>query len=387
MKKLQYVIIFIAFLTGTLGLKAQVTVNADGDLSLPSEKDIRLGDSPNGDWVIEHWDDGLHFGKNWGSTNYGPYKLFIRDDNGYLGIGMRPDGLFQFCRSSSSNYRGILMGNYGNEIQGRYGLYEDRPSAWNGDLLLNKNAGNVGIGTTSPSYKLHVVGDIYTTGSYQGSDIRLKENITELENCFDKLIQLNGINYEISREEVLLDSTGGIPEITVKFTRKQNGFSAQQVQQVFPYLVSEDKEGFLAVDYISFIPMLVEALKEQNIRIELLEEELEKYQTKDIQFKSISVDNSENLNVNSEIQPFLGNNIPNPFDQATEIEFYLPNEISNADFYIYDLQGKQIDKIHIVEREYGIIVIQGSQLMPGMYYYSLIADSQIIGTKQMILTD
>jgi hypothetical protein len=43
--------------------------------------------------------------------------------------------------------------------------------------------------------------------------------------------------------------------------------------------------------------------------------------------------------------------------------------------------------MNLVEREHGNIVIHGSELMPGMYYYSLIADGKIIGTEKMVLTD
>ena len=56
-------------------------------------------------------------------------------------------------------------------------------------------------------------------------------------------------------------------------------------------------------------------------------------------------------------------------------------------FYVYDLQGKQIKSINVTERELGTIVIKGSELQPGIYYYSLIADGNIVGTEKMILTD
>lgn len=51
---------------------------------------IAIGSSPDvdyGAWFIEHWDGGLNFAKPWGSTNWGNYKLFLKDDNGFVGIG------------------------------------------------------------------------------------------------------------------------------------------------------------------------------------------------------------------------------------------------------------------------------------------------------------
>lgn len=45
------------------------------------------------------------------------------------------------------------------------------------------------------------------------------------------------------------------------------GFSAQKIQKVFPELVSTDKNDYLNVDYIGLIPVVVEALKEQQVQI------------------------------------------------------------------------------------------------------------------------
>jgi len=56
------------------------------------------------------------------------------------------------------------------------------------------NGGNVGIGTTSPSYKLHVDGDMAYNGNiYDVSDIRLKENITPLKDAIEKVSAIRGI--------------------------------------------------------------------------------------------------------------------------------------------------------------------------------------------------
>ena len=50
-------------------------------------------------------------------------------------------------------------------------------------------------------------------------------------------------------------------------SKTRYGFSAQEVKEVFPDLVTEDDNGYLSVDYIGLIPVLVEALKEQQTEI------------------------------------------------------------------------------------------------------------------------
>ena len=51
----------------------------------------------------------------------------------------------------------------------------------------------------------------------------------------------------------------------------QFGFIAQDVELVYPEIVSTDANGYKMVDYPKLIPILVEAIKEQQTMIELLE--------------------------------------------------------------------------------------------------------------------
>ena len=84
--------------------------------------------------------------------------------------------------------------------------------------------------------------------------------------------------------------------------------------------------------------------------------------------------------------PVLDQNTPNPFNIATTIGFYLPNSITAASIYVYDMTGNQLKSISIPERGKGNLKIQGSEFSAGMYLYALIADGKVIDTKRMILT-
>lgn len=59
------------------------------------------------------------------------------------------------------------------------------------------------------------------------------------------------------------------------------GFITQEVQEVFPELVYPDSEGYLAVDYISLIPLLVEAIKQQNNEMEAMKTQIEALESSD----------------------------------------------------------------------------------------------------------
>jgi hypothetical protein len=86
--------------------------------------------------------------------------------------------------------------------------------------------------------------------------------------------------------------------------------------------------------------------------------------------------------------PILYQNNPNPFNTQTSLEYYLPNTIKEAYCIIYDLQGKQLKKYVLLERNIkGKIQVSAYELKSGMYIYSLIGDRQEIDSKKMVILD
>ena len=64
----------------------------------------------------------------------------------------------------------------------------------------------------------------------------------------------------------------------------------------------------------------------------------------------------------------------------------LPEVTSQASLIIYNLEGKQLKNIQVNERGTATVKISGSELNPGMYLYTLIADGKVVDTKRLILT-
>ena len=92
--------------------------------------------------------------------------------------------------------------------------------------------GNVGIGTSSPSEKLYVTGNVKATGAMKAeafiydSDKRLKKDITQLEDVDANLTALTGVNFTWKESG-----------------RKDIGFIAQDVEKVLPELVHTGDSG------------------------------------------------------------------------------------------------------------------------------------------------
>ncbi|MBQ4820605.1 tail fiber domain-containing protein [Aquimarina sp. MMG016] len=138
-------------------------------------------------------------------------------------------------------------------------------------MLKNGNtafSGNVGIGTTTPetTYALNVNGDLNYTGNLTNiSDRRYKKNIQPLNNSLEKIVQTEGVQYEMRKDE--------FAEINFA-DGTQYGVIAQEIEKIFPNLVTTNKEGFKSVNYTGLIPVLVEAIKEQQKLIEKQETEI-----------------------------------------------------------------------------------------------------------------
>jgi hypothetical protein len=114
----------------------------------------------------------------------------------------------------------------------------------NSERLRVDSSGNVGIGTTSPGYKLHVSGDIYATGNVTAySDVRKKKNLEIIERPIEKIEKLNGYTYEID-------------------DKRYTGLVAQEVLKVLPEAVVGSEEKGYGLAYGNMAGLFVEAMKE-----------------------------------------------------------------------------------------------------------------------------
>ena len=127
--------------------------------------------------------------------------------------------------------------------------------------MITDDGTNIGIGT-SPSYKLHVAGDIAYTGNlWDVSDIRLKKAVTPLGSTLEKIKNLDGVTFNWNSEQ--------FPEMNFS-NERQIGLIAQQVEKEYPELVSTGENGMKSVAYDKMVVVLLEAVKEQQAEIEQL---------------------------------------------------------------------------------------------------------------------
>ena len=275
-----------------------------------------------------------------------------------------------------------MTGAYGNALQ--FWAYNDYSCGSGGisnnPMLILNDDGNVGIGR-APSYKLDVNGTIRVNATIYPSDERLKSNIKPLFEEKDRLYLLQGKSYKKTLPPTGFEELSSEKKKNEEFP--EYGFLAQELKEVFPDLVFQDSAGYYSVNYVGLIPIIVEALKAQRLEIEKQHEQI-KQLVKLMDIKSINEDVFRESGIES--IPLLLQNTPNPFNEVTEIGYFIPETVKKADIYIYDINGFQQRNISIFERGKGVTTLQASALRAGIYFYTLICDGKPVDTKQMILT-
>jgi len=136
------------------------------------------------------------------------------------------------------------------------------------------------------------------------------------------------------------------------------------------------------------IPVLVEAVKEQQKIIENLSAQVESIENDccNNNLKSGAIDNSNGLNL-EENKAKLYQNTPNPFSTQTTIRFNIPKTVQSAQLHICNMTGTLLKTITINQRGTGQEIISANEFNAGMFLYSLVTDGKIIDTKQMLLTN
>ena len=163
--------------------------------------------------------------------------------------------------SIASDYSSLVIGYFnlnGSTVTGSATQANSANTAFvigNGTFSNRSDAFKVmANGDTTVSNDLTVGGDIVVS-----SDSRLKANIVSLGSTLAKLLLIYGKRYKMKKNG-----------------KQKIGVLAQDIQKVFPELVTKDDKDMLAVNYQGLVPVLINALKEQDDKISRLEKLVEK---------------------------------------------------------------------------------------------------------------
>ena len=411
MKKLFLInILSICAMTVSAQLKVQnsdnVSVGAPSGTLLSKFTVGCLGDASTTAYISSSLKSyALKVTNNAGCGNHGVYAK-ATGITGHHAIGIQGEGQYN-CSSCIGAGIGV-RGMAGTPV-----VYVTRAYGVSGIIDANSTAG-AGIyggygtaGTTNPeaifqgNYAGYFAGNVYIAGTVsatniKASDSRLKKNVLDLDyqRTLDRVMLLRPVEYNIQQVtfdadsvnengDIVTYSVNRYNETTDVFQHKHYGLIAQEVQRIYPDLVYEGSDGYLGIDYVSLIPMMLKVMQQQLVKLEQQQVEIERLQRNESAQHNAPARPQEIINEGVAV---LFQNTPNPFTENTEIAFYLPPSVTNAMLCVYDMNGKQLSQNVITQRGSSVFVVNGNQYGAGMYLYSLIADNQLVATKRMILT-
>jgi len=292
---------------------------------------------------------------------------------------------------------GYGVGGYCNSGSGVYGY----------------SANYVGVyGATgnSSSYAGFFAGNVFSTGSYLGSDQKLKQNIQDFTSAMDIINQLHPKKYDYRQDGTY--RLMNLPKGT------HFGLIAQDVEKILPNLVKESRFesgystpagkinangkmdaqagatksetiDFKAVNYMELIPIMIKGMQELKSTVDAQQQKIQQLENTIANLKSgnaASSVTSSDLSVNPKMtSAFLKQNAPNPFRQNTVIQYSVPSSSHNAQLVIFDMNGHQL-RSYTLNPGANQITIDGGTLSSGQYIYSLIVDGKKIDSKNMMLT-
>ena len=240
------------------------------------------------------------------------------------------------------------------------------------------------------------------------SDARLKENVQSLQNPLDLLSHVSGVTYnyklseinkyrepnkskfteEQSIQENASDLQTSMDAASIEkanrdkqlqnvidrkeseeASRKRIGFLAQDVEKVLPELVKTDEDGVKSIDYIGFIPLLVESINEMRLTIQEQQNEIEMLQS------LLSVETKSTLRSTSTVNPDMVEGAKLYNRAGASVSYTLPSTFSNAYLQVFDISGRVVKKITLTIAN-DIVDINPSEIGYGTFVYALYVDGQ-----------
>lgn len=282
----------IAFCAFSMNISAQLEVQTSGDVKI--SQNLSVGTNVSSDTrlrIYGAYGSGIQYGINtqliFGTIGWNAWKYAIKGYSKSLDgncVGVLGEALPAATNRSVSLYG--IYGIAGNGNLGKnYGVFgELQAGNQNGAGIYGTNDGTQE--PLSSRYAGYFRGLTYVNGDFSSltsnltSDARLKRNITDIRSdAVFKIKDLHPVQYQWQQVEdvVTVDTiTIKTPHFSkdVDLEKKHYGLLAQDVQKLFPELVTEGGDGYLSINYVELIPLLIQAVQDLSTEVEELKAQI-----------------------------------------------------------------------------------------------------------------
>lgn len=315
------------------------------------------------------------------------------------------NSLTAFAQLKVNNIGYIGIGNnnpaYKLDVEGsfRYSAWTDVIMDWTGlassPAIVPERDWYLQLGKQNRRLGNIFVCGIHTTSLWWDSDGDIKTNIQPINNPIEILQGMNGKTYNFTDGYL-----NNLPESEkLLYSQSQFGFIADEMNEILPNLVYTYSDSVItrsSINYVAIIPILVEAIKQQQNTISEMQNQLSACcgsQSGMVGQKKLDIVKDTKVLGGFVARPsgdtsngaVLFQNNPNPYTEKTEIRFSIPQSSQVAFLIVYNLNGEQLKKYNIDSKGLQSIIINGNEFNAGSYYYTLIVDDKEVSTKKMIL--
>lgn len=313
------------------------------------------------------------------------FGLLSHATDGTYCIGLKG---FSGASSSSAHAIGVQGLASGGQSGYTYGVVGGLSSqSNNGAGIFGTIANHLGVYLTG-RYAGYFDGSVYLNGTTTSlqlvipSDMRLQDNVMNLSrglsesDALERLLDMNVIKYNYVEPKLdSNDSTVVVPDENADsyLKRSHYGLSAQELQSIYPDLVVEGQDGYLCVNYIELVPILIQSIQELKQELDEIRNEASK--TRGTTEFTNPIASQNVLYQNSSIS----------VKENTIIRYKVAENNQSASINIYDLRGKML-KEYPISTGNGSISVGGYEIGEGMFLYSLVVNGQEIDTKKMIIS-
>ena len=391
MKKIIILAVMTALITSVCN--AQLKVNASGNIILGDS----IAQNATNNNTINKYNTFINVSKNWGglyvrnysnaTAKYGINILLQSSNESPIGINSAVFG--GFTNTLSCGINGVSTG--GNNTIGVFGGAEDTPSTINTIGVCGSVGSYAYLPTSGYNYYAgYFQGDVRATGSIYGTllsptsvssnseSATLMEVATDRQSVTEKLksvglllmerVNQDGsmaankvpdkeiikINMLDKSETKTISTTDRKDPIQTKLSSVSYGLAADQLKEVYPELVYEDKDGNYSINYIEMVPLLVQSIKELSAEVATLKEQLGVQDPKKSVMKARSKQGED----------------------ADNVQLTIPDEAQKITLNIYDLSGKTVRTTDVNESGNINLSAYTKGLPTGTYAYSLIVDGK-----------
>jgi hypothetical protein len=336
--------------------------------------------------------------------------------NNTTGQDNTADGANALAHNTTGNYNtavgyNALTSDTTGDRNTAIGYYADVSS---GGLINATAIGNEAVVNTSNKIRLGngAVSVIEGNSVYTVSDARFKKNVTEDVKGLAFINELRPVVYNFeakkfdeflhrSNPENFQKNSSNIDYSAAEQSRK-SGFIAQEVDKAAKktaydfdgvHVPQNDGDNY-SLAYAQFVVPLVKAVQElssqnselkiKNIEQQKINQDLQERLAKLESILNVKSTTNYKLQTTNLFSASLEQNIPNPFNHTTTINYTLPQQFSSAKIIITDKAGKILKETNLSGSGKGSVTVDASMLSSGAYQYALYVNQKMIDTKQMV---